>query len=124
MLHVIILLQESARIPRSTLKRAIFWVLSFVVPGLGMFSEAYWVFSVGNLKGIFQAEYNTCWKKHTTCSGGLINSLTYTTVHFQHCIVNHSGMAYLVASLPASPESFICFMTNRIVQGFLADMLM
>lgn len=71
---------ETARIPRSTFKRAIFWVLSFVVPGLGMFSEAYWVFSVGNLKGIFQAEYKTCWKTHTTCSGGLINSLTYTTV--------------------------------------------
>jgi hypothetical protein len=30
------------------------WVLSFAVPGLGMFTEAYFVFSVGNLTGIFQ----------------------------------------------------------------------
>lgn len=26
------------------------WVLSFVIPGLGMFSESYFVFAVGNLK--------------------------------------------------------------------------
>ncbi len=47
-----------------------------------MFSEAYWVFSVGNLKGIFRAEYPNCWKSHSQCSSGLINSLTYTQVSF------------------------------------------
>ena len=30
--------------------RFVLWVLSFVIPGLGMFSEAYYVFAVGNLK--------------------------------------------------------------------------
>ena len=48
-----------------------------------MFSEAYWVFSVGNLKGIFRAEYPNCWKSHSQCSSGLINSLTYTQVSFR-----------------------------------------
>ena len=65
---------------RSPISQAGVWILSWLVPGLGMFSEAYWVFSVGNLKGIFGAEYPNCWKKHSQCSSGLINSLTYTQV--------------------------------------------
>ena len=85
LLQLSVVLQGVTHRPQPPLKRALFWVLSFLVPGLGMFSEAYWVFSVGNLKGIFGAEYKTCWKSHTSCSAGLINSLTYTTVHFQHC---------------------------------------
>ena len=96
-LQVSALLQEPARIPRSTFKRAVFWVLSFVVPGLGMFSEAYWVFSVGNLKGIFNAEYKTCWKTHATCSSGLINSLTYTTVQSQHYVVKRPVCTSILA---------------------------
>lgn len=65
---------------RSAISQAGVWILSWLVPGLGMFSEAYWVFSVGNLKGIFRAEYPDCWKSHSQCSNGLINSLTYTQV--------------------------------------------
>ena len=75
--------QEPIQARKGPLKHALFWVLSFVVPGLGMFSEAYWVFAVGNLKGIFGAEYPNCWKKHTECTKGLINSLTYTQVCLQ-----------------------------------------
>ncbi|KAA6426474.1 MAG: proton phosphate symporter [Trebouxia sp. A1-2] len=65
---------------RSPISQAGVWILSWLVPGLGMFSEAYWVFSVGNLKGIFRAEYPNCWKSYSQCSSGLINSLTYTQV--------------------------------------------
>lgn len=40
--------------PPSRSPRFVYWVLSFTIPGLGMFSEAYFVFSVGNLKPIFK----------------------------------------------------------------------
>ncbi|GAQ81563.1 phosphate transporter [Klebsormidium nitens] len=50
------------------------WVLSFVVPGLGMFSEAYFIFSIGNVTSIFQKEYPKCWgtKSHPLCSSRLV----------------------------------------------------
>eukprot|EP00887_Chlorella_sp_A99_P005874 scaffold1.g5874.t1 len=37
-----------------------FWLLSWLVPGLGMFSEAYFVFAIGNLQPLFQAAYPQC----------------------------------------------------------------
>ena len=37
------------------------WVWSFALPGIGMFQEAYFIFSVGNLKPIWQAQYPACW---------------------------------------------------------------
>ncbi|KAG2435009.1 hypothetical protein HYH02_012007 [Chlamydomonas schloesseri] len=51
-----------------------------MIPGLGMFCEAYFVFAVGNLSAVWKAEYPECWKKHTTCSQSLSNSITYTQV--------------------------------------------
>lgn len=36
--------------------------------GMGMFTEAYFIFSVGNLKGIWKAAYPDCWATHETCS--------------------------------------------------------
>ena len=40
---------------------------SFMVPGYGMFSEAFFLFSVGNLKkGIFPVSYPTCWNSNKT----------------------------------------------------------
>jgi MFS family permease len=52
----------------------------FLIPGLGMFSEAYIIFSVGNLSPIFAAAYPSCWKTHKTCTKQLLGSLTYTQV--------------------------------------------
>lgn len=60
--------------------RFFFWVVSFVVPGLGMFSEAYFVFSIGNLKPIFKALYPACWTTHEVCPSNLSDSLTYSQV--------------------------------------------
>ena len=40
---------------------------SFMLPGYGMFSEAFFLFSVGNLKkGIFPVSYPNCWNSNTT----------------------------------------------------------
>lgn len=45
-----------------------------------MFSEAYVIFSVGNLSPLFAAAYPACWKKHTQCSKRLLGSLTYSQI--------------------------------------------
>lgn len=41
------------------------WVCSWAIPGLGMFSEAYFVFSIGNIKPILADQYPACWSKYT-----------------------------------------------------------
>ena len=38
------------------------WVFSWAVPGLGMFNESYYIFSVGNVKPIWAEQYPDCWK--------------------------------------------------------------
>lgn len=40
------------------------WVCSWAIPGLGMFSEAYFVFSIGNIKPILADQYPACWSKY------------------------------------------------------------
>ena len=45
-----------------------------------MFCEAYFVFSVGNLKAIWTVEYPTCWATFAECSPELANSISYTQV--------------------------------------------
>ncbi|DBA96631.1 TPA: hypothetical protein ACH3X1_015490 [Trebouxia sp. C0004] len=44
------------------------WVCSWAIPGLGMFSEAYFVFSIGNIKPILADQYPACWSKYQVCS--------------------------------------------------------
>lgn len=45
-----------------------------------MFCEAYFVFSVGNLKPIWSVEYPECWVLETTCDPELQHSISYTQV--------------------------------------------
>lgn len=40
------------------------WLCSWMIPGLGMFSEAYFIFSIGNIKPILSAERPNCFKKY------------------------------------------------------------
>ena len=47
---------------RNPAKPFLDWVLSFAIPGIGMFMEAYFIFSVGNVKPIWQEQYPLCWK--------------------------------------------------------------
>jgi MFS family permease len=57
-----------------------FWVKSWALPGIGMFCESYFIFSIGNITPIFQETYKSCWKTHKTCSASLINAETYIQV--------------------------------------------
>ena len=49
----------------------------------GMFSEAYFIFSVGNLKTLWGAAYPECWKTHQTCSSSEFKRST-SWLHVQH----------------------------------------
>ncbi len=40
--------------------------------------QAYFVFSVGNLQPVFQAEFPRCWVTHETCSPALLSSIHYS----------------------------------------------
>ena len=44
---------QDAKTSSNRVLRFIYYILSFVIPGGGMFCEAYFVFSVGNLKPIW-----------------------------------------------------------------------
>ncbi|KAL3156851.1 hypothetical protein ABBQ38_001120 [Trebouxia sp. C0009 RCD-2024] len=43
------------------------WLCSWMIPGLGMFSEAYFIFSIGNIKPILGKQFPNCWTAHKTC---------------------------------------------------------
>jgi len=50
-----------------------------MVPGLGIFSEAYTFFAIGNITVIFQHSYVDCFTKGG-CPNILLKSFTYTQI--------------------------------------------
>ncbi|PNW71997.1 hypothetical protein CHLRE_16g686750v5 [Chlamydomonas reinhardtii] len=65
--------------PRNVIVRFFQFLASFMIPGLGMFCEAYFVFAVGNLSALWKVEYKNCWKG-IGCPVKLSESITYTQV--------------------------------------------
>ncbi|KAI3423025.1 hypothetical protein D9Q98_010709 [Chlorella vulgaris] len=41
------------------------WWVQFLLPGMGMFSEAYFIFAIGNIKPLFAIQYPACFGKET-----------------------------------------------------------
>ncbi|KXZ53070.1 hypothetical protein GPECTOR_8g63 [Gonium pectorale] len=72
--------KEAVEVHRNVVTRFILFLGSFMIPGLGMFCEAYFVFAVGNLSALWKVEYANCWSKHVTCPVKLSDSITYTQV--------------------------------------------
>ncbi|KAK9867868.1 hypothetical protein WJX84_003938 [Apatococcus fuscideae] len=64
----------------SHMLRAGQWISSWAVPGLGMFCEAYYIFSVGNVKPVWAAQWPDCFQKNASCTMAFINSLEYSQV--------------------------------------------
>ena len=54
--------------------------MSWFIPGLGMFCEAYFIFSVGNIKQFFPYEYPDCWKTYKTCTVNLTRAPDYMQI--------------------------------------------
>lgn len=53
------LVEQGSQNPAMQLTR---WIASFAIPGIGMFMEAYFIFSVGNVKPIWEEQFPQCWK--------------------------------------------------------------
>ena len=49
-------------VKQNPMLRFLRWVCSFAIPGVGLFMEAFFIFSVGNLKPIWEAQYPDCWQ--------------------------------------------------------------
>ncbi|CAK0752621.1 hypothetical protein CVIRNUC_002160 [Coccomyxa viridis] len=65
---------------RNAITSFFFWVKSWALPGIGMFCESYFIFSIGNITPIFQETYKDCYKQYKKCDKGLINAETYIQV--------------------------------------------
>lgn len=60
------------------------WLCSWMIPGLGMFSEAYFIFSIGNIKPLLQKQFPNCWSKpYTVCFGACVLQLFGPNAHMQ-----------------------------------------
>jgi len=56
------------------------WFLSWMLPGMGMFLEAYYIFSIGNIKPLLKAEYPDCYKEFKTCGKTLTQIPEYIQI--------------------------------------------
>jgi len=55
---------------------ALDWYFAWALPGMGMFSEAYIIFSAGQIKPFQQTIYPTCWKTYVDCDPEMIKHLS------------------------------------------------
>ncbi|KAI8465659.1 MAG: major facilitator superfamily domain-containing protein [Monoraphidium minutum] len=60
--------------------RAFQWWAAWSVPGLGMFSEAYIIFSIGLIKPLQAAMFPACFVEHTACSRAETHAVSYSLV--------------------------------------------
>lgn len=57
------------------------WLMSWMIPGMGMFCEAYFIFSIGNIKPFFSFQYPNCFSKHIEgCSPNLTRGPDYSQI--------------------------------------------
>ena len=68
--------------------------MSWFIPGMGMFCEAYFIFSIGNIKQIFPYEYPDCWSTHKTCTVNMTRAPDYMQIVgiiFGMCTLGYLG---------------------------------
>lgn len=52
--------------------RVLIWYLTWAIPGLGMFSEAYIIFSSGQIGGFQATMWPTCYKTYKDCDKNMV----------------------------------------------------
>ena len=57
-----------------------FYFRNMVLPGAGLGLEGYVLFSIGNIKPLFQAAFPDCWKKNKICDVTWINAIDYLEI--------------------------------------------
>lgn len=79
------------------------WLCSWMIPGLGMFSEAYFIFSIGNIKPILSKQYPRCWNKpYTVRLNPFVEVILYC--HFTSNLSYVAGMRQVYPMLPVCIE--------------------
>lgn len=53
---------------------------NYIIPGLGLGLEGYVLFSIGNIKPLFQATWPSCWKTETTCNPKWLAAIEYLEI--------------------------------------------
>ncbi|KXT00697.1 hypothetical protein AC578_8249 [Pseudocercospora eumusae] len=57
-----------------------YYMRNMVIPGMGLLLEGYVLFSIGNVKPLFQAAFPACWKKNTVCDVTWIHAVDYLEI--------------------------------------------
>ncbi|PKX98877.1 putative MFS phosphate transporter [Aspergillus novofumigatus IBT 16806] len=57
-----------------------YYFRNMVLPGAGLGLEGYVLFSIGNVKPLFQAAFKSCWKDHKICNPQWINAVEYLEI--------------------------------------------
>ena len=57
-----------------------FYMRNMVIPGAGLGLEGYVLFSIGNLKPLFEKSFPDCWDDHTTCSKTWTSAVEYLEI--------------------------------------------
>ncbi|KAL2037116.1 hypothetical protein N7G274_010112 [Stereocaulon virgatum] len=57
-----------------------YYVRNMVIPGAGLGLEGYVLFSIGNVKPLFQATFASCWKTAKICNGTWLAAVDYLEI--------------------------------------------
>ncbi|KAF7585777.1 hypothetical protein BBP40_010139 [Aspergillus hancockii] len=57
-----------------------YYFRNMVLPGAGLGLEGYVLFSIGNVKPLFQAAFKSCWKDHSICNTQWLNAIEYLEI--------------------------------------------
>jgi MFS family permease len=57
-----------------------FYMRNMVIPGAGLGLEGYVLFSIGNLKPLFEKAFPDCWDDNTTCSKTWVQAVDYLEI--------------------------------------------
>ncbi|RAL11606.1 putative MFS phosphate transporter [Aspergillus homomorphus CBS 101889] len=57
-----------------------YYFRNMVLPGAGLGLEGYVLFSIGNIKPLFQASFSSCWKEYKTCDKSWIAAIDYLEI--------------------------------------------
>ncbi|GIZ40158.1 hypothetical protein CKM354_000351000 [Cercospora kikuchii] len=57
-----------------------YYFRNMVIPGMGLLLEGYVLFSIGNVKPLFQAAFPDCWKSNTVCTKTWVQSVDYLEI--------------------------------------------
>jgi hypothetical protein len=94
---------EPPKRKRSPLVTFFHWYTSWAIPGLGMFSEAYIIFSLGLTRPLQAVVHPECFVTHAACTADLTHVQNY--IQIAGIAV---GMAALPVRLAAAPAAACC----------------